>query len=492
MRDPVRWAAFRTALRRRGMPEAYAARCERELTEHLEDLRAEAIADGMSVPRADQHATEVIGDLNRLANNLSAAMKQGTWWGRHPIIGFAVLPVVCFTSALLALLFLGAILGHFAGWWGARETLGDTGREWLVAAVRTAYYGLLFAIPLGFGLLAHRCGCDVRTALWTTGALMLHGLGHQLVFGYSASGHPVGLRWAYAWHWDAVAVLLPWIGFGVVWLFSRPTLSRLGGVAALGLVLGGQTGRAAETLPEPAEVTAKLLARARSIARTVASPKYCYQKRSLVEELNGAGQVVKSTEKLFDVTLIAGVPFSRLVKIQGRQLTSEELKKEDAREEAFRQKLTSVNLKRMARNKETWLTPALLDKFQFTVEERLAYQGRKTLRLKFQPKPGGAPEKSIQDRVLNRLAGTIWLDEADSEIVKGSVHLSESVNVGMLGIIGSLSQVELTLDRERLADGVWVNRKHLILIQGRKLFTSMRYRTTEESSGFHKAESVKS
>lgn len=492
MRNSVSLEAFRAALRRHGMPAAHASRCERELADHLEDLRAEAIANGMSETEAAEHARGVIGDLDRLAEDLSAAMKQGTWWGRHPIIGFALLPVVCFTGALLALLFWGAILGHFAGWWGARETLGDSGREWLVAAIRTAYYSLLFAVPLAFGRLAHRRRCGTRTVLWTAGALMLHSLAHQLVFAYSASGRPVGLRWTYAWHCDAAALLLPWAGMGVSWLSLRPGVWKHGGAFVLCWVLGLQMGWAGESLPDSAEVTSKIVQRARAVARSQGNPPYSYQKRSLVEELDAAGQVVKATEKTYEVTLIAGVPFSRLVKIQGRQLTPEELKKEDAREEAFRQKLTAVNLKHLARKKETWLTPALVGKFQFTVQERLHYQGRKTLRLEFQPKPGGLPAKTLQDRVLNRLAGTLWLDEEDAEIVKGSVHLSESVNVGM-GIIGSLSQLELILERQRMTDGVWVNTKHSILIQGRKLFSAMRYKTTEESSGFRKSEpSIKS
>ena len=359
--------------------------------------------------------------------------------------------------------------------------------------MRNSVYGLLFAIPLAFGRLAHRCVCGTRTVLWTVGALMLHSLAHQLVFAYSASGQPVGLRWTYAWHWDAAALLLPWAGMGVGWLSLRPGVWKHGGGFALCWVLGLQMGWAGESLPNSAEVTTKIVQRARAVARSQGNPPYCYQKRSLVEELDAAGQVVNSTEKTYDVTLIAGVPFSRLVKIQGRELALEELRKEDAREEAFRQKLTAVNLKRMARKKETWLTPALVDKFQFSVQERLEYRGRQTLRLHFQPKPGPRPEKTLQDRVLNRLAGTIWLDEEDAEIVKGSVHLNENVHVGLGGIIGSLSQLELNLERQRMTDGVWVNTKHCLLIQGRKLFSAMRYRTTEESSGFRQSDpSIKS
>jgi len=124
------------------------------------------------------------------------------------------------------------------------------------------------------------------------------------------------------------------------------------------------------------------------------------------------------------------------VKIQGRQLRPEELKKEDEREQRFRQKITSLDFKHMASKKETWLTPALMDKFQFKVHEKLACQGRKTLALVFQPKADKLPAKTIQDKVINCLTGTVWVDEEDSEMVQCSVHLSEPVYVGLFGIIG--------------------------------------------------------
>ena len=60
------------------------------------------------------------------------------------------------------------------------------------------------------------------------------------------------------------------------------------------------------------------------------------------ERLDAAGHVLKSEEKTYLVTLIADVPFNRLVKIKGRELSSEELRREDAREEKFRQKIRFV------------------------------------------------------------------------------------------------------------------------------------------------------
>ena len=53
-------------------------------------------------------------------------------------------------------------------------------------------------------------------------------------------------------------------------------------------------------------------------------------------------------------------------------------------------------------------------------------------------------------------------------------------------MIGSLKQFDLTLQRERLPDQVWVDRKQTLVLAGRKVFSAMHHRTVKESSNFRK------
>jgi hypothetical protein len=237
-------------------------------------------------------------------------------------------------------------------------------------------------------------------------------------------------------------------------------------------------------LPPAAEILSRFVKRAQDVARQTEKNPYQYEKRSLMEELDPQDQVIKTTEKTYRVRLIAGLPFSRLVKIQGRALSPSELQKEDQREQAFRQKVSALNFKKMADNKETWLTPQLLDRFEFTVKERVRFNERNTLVLNFRPKSGKLPVQSMQDQIMNRLAGQVWIDEEEAEAAYLTVHLSETVSLGFLGVLASLKRCDLVFERKRMPDGVWVNTKHTMLILGRKLFSSMSYRITEESRDF--------
>jgi hypothetical protein len=247
-------------------------------------------------------------------------------------------------------------------------------------------------------------------------------------------------------------------------------------------------GRAAEPLPGAAEVTQRMIERSQAVARAAQGPQYTYEKRSSLERLDAAGRPLTSEEKIYEVTLIAGLPFNQLVKIQGRELSPEELSREEARQERFRRRFVSADAKEVAARKEGLVTPELLGRYQFAVEKRVALSNRPTLLLTFKPKEGNLPSAAIQDRVLNRMAGRLWIDEADADIARIKAGLVEPMSLGWFGFLGSLSKCDLSLERQRMPDGVWINTKQALLIHCRKLTAAMRFRTTEECSGFRKVE----
>jgi hypothetical protein len=229
----------------------------------------------------------------------------------------------------------------------------------------------------------------------------------------------------------------------------------------------------------------KVIQRSQEIARTAEADKYRYEKRSVEEELDTVGKPTKTTEEIYDVIPIRGVPFERLVKVKGRDLTEKEAKEQDRKEEEFRKNVTEHDPGRASSTNSDVLNKELIDRFVFHVEGRSNFLTRPVLILSFQPKPS-APEKKIADKVLKRLAGTLWIDEEESEIAQLKLGLTADLSLGLFGMIGSLKQFDLTLERARLPDGVWVDRKQTLVLGGRKIFSSMHYRTVEESSNFRK------
>jgi len=238
-------------------------------------------------------------------------------------------------------------------------------------------------------------------------------------------------------------------------------------------------------LPSATNVLNRVIDRASHLARDGNDEKYSYAKRTLTQELNSQGEVIQSTEKKYEVLLVRGWPFARLVQIQGQQLSEADIRKEDEREQQFRSKLEGRDLKKMREKKEAWIKPELLARFNFKVVSNAVYANRQTWVLEFKPK-AGAPDNTVQDRIYNRIAGILWIDQEDAEIARVEAHLNKDLSLGWLGMLGSLKTCDLTLERQRMPEGVWVNAKQILLLVGRKLFSTMRYRAAEESSGFQR------
>ena len=245
------------------------------------------------------------------------------------------------------------------------------------------------------------------------------------------------------------------------------------------------TARAAEKLPAASNVLARVLARGELVAHAPQTNHYTYEKRTVMAELDDQERVTKSTEKLFRVVLIGGLPFPHLVKVQGRELTAKELEKEDQRETAFRQRLTHVDLKKKAKRKEGLATQELVDRFDFKVTGREMIAGRATLVVTFAAR-AGAPDKTMEDKVFQHVSGTVWVDEEEAEVTKLDAGVRGPIPLGWFGAIGSLHKFQATMERSRMPDGVWVNLKSNFLVVARKFFSTIRTRTTEESSGFRK------
>lgn len=244
----------------------------------------------------------------------------------------------------------------------------------------------------------------------------------------------------------------------------------------------------AESLPAVDSVLQRMIARFSAVASNTNSPYYTFEKRSVVEELDGHGKAVNSEERLYQVDLIAGFPFDRLLQIKGKPLTPDQLKQEQHRQEQLQKKISGIEVKKKVAHKEGWVTQQLLDRFTFEVQERVTMNNRSALVLGFHPRKDKQPAKTIQDKLLNQLAGTVWVDEVDADVAKLSVKLLGPISLGWLGIVGSLNSCEFEADRQLLPSDVWALSRQTLLLQGRMLVMRFAYRIKEEASGFKLAD----
>ena len=93
-----------------GCPLARVRRLVREMADHRDDLKQAALAEGLSERDAEARAQAQLGDPMVLAEDLMAALRRSSWWGRHCVVTFGLLPLLAFPILWLLLLVVELLL----------------------------------------------------------------------------------------------------------------------------------------------------------------------------------------------------------------------------------------------------------------------------------------------------------------------------------------------------------------------------------------------
>jgi hypothetical protein len=258
-------------------------------------------------------------------------------------------------------------------------------------------------------------------------------------------------------------------------------------VLAVTLIAGLKSGIASAT-PAPLsadEIIQKVLARTESSATHLAQPDYRYTKQTVTEEIDSKGRLKEHKEKLYEVMVESGLSNLKLLQINGQALSTAELKKQEEKDAAERQKMTDGRPGKKGDERENFLTAELVEKYKFKLLGEKTLNGRTAYLLAFEPKRTDLPVRKLTDRFLNQIAGTIWVDAEEFEIGRVEVRLNSEVALWG-GIVGTLRQCNFTLERTRLPDGAWFNSFSHGFFEGRKLLEPMVIRTRSQSTNFRR------
>jgi hypothetical protein len=165
-----------------GCPAKAVRRIVRETAEHYVDLQRAAQAQDMTPQDARELASEQLGDPLQLAEWHIMRLRNISWCGRHPIMGFGALPLLITPFIVLGLPLFGVIVLGLIRLGVHYLHLGGGIEVYLVTKqIFTAWVGYMVALvslPIYFCWLARRCSLDFK---WTLMACMWNSLDILLV-----------------------------------------------------------------------------------------------------------------------------------------------------------------------------------------------------------------------------------------------------------------------------------------------------------------------
>lgn len=186
-------------------------------------------------------------------------------------------------------------------------------------------------------------------------------------------------------------------------------------------------------------------------------------------KLDGDGRVKSSETKVYEVTPIGDNTVERLISVNGKELSASELEKEDKRvqkevEEIVkrREKEEQKKEQREARGEKAndkdddGIT--ILDFLrisEITSVRREMFRGHEVIAFDFEPRKGFKAKNRAED-IINKLAGTIWVDEAAQQIARLEARLTDSFKIGggMLASIGS--STAFAFEQEKVDGELWL------------------------------------
>lgn len=190
--------------------------------------------------------------------------------------------------------------------------------------------------------------------------------------------------------------------------------------------------------------------------------EYTYHVHVEQQRLRKDGSVRETEVTDSESLTLGGVRVNRVVARNGKPLDAgeqakenERLDKEVAKAKERRAKAAADGQKTDPRG-DTLITAArLLELGSFTNERRTDYAGRPTIVLDYTGDPR-AKTRSSAEAVVKDLVGTVWIDEADSVLVRGEGHFLNDFKIGGGLIADVRKDSNFNFEARRVNDSVWL------------------------------------
>ena len=207
-----------------------------------------------------------------------------------------------------------------------------------------------------------------------------------------------------------------------------------------------------------------------------ASRDYTFVQRDDVRMLDGSGKTKSHSLKTYDVTLMEGSPYKRLVARNDQPLSAEEQRDEDARlnynsdqrkrESAAQKQQRIAEWERKRREQRDHLReiPDAFD-FKFVGEETI--EGRPAWVIEGTPHPGYKPKSSLAS-YFTKIKGRCWITKDSPHFAKLEFDTLDTIAIGAF-VVRLKKGGHILVEQTRLSDDLWLP-KHVTVKASARLF----------------------
>lgn len=234
-------------------------------------------------------------------------------------------------------------------------------------------------------------------------------------------------------------------------------------------------------LPEGNAYVRGLLQRQKQAEDTL--DQYTYDVLAIKEDLDDRGAVRKRATETFESFHVKGRRVQRKVAENGRPLSPGDQAREDRR---VQEQAEAVRAGRVVTEQSRVRLSLVMERYDFRSLRREDMSGRPTLVLEFAPRPG---KRDLEgDNVMRQLAGTLWIDEADQQVVRAELRNLGAIKIAA-GLGARIASLETTVAFHKVDAAVWFPSMEETVATGRVLLIKgFRTRFRREYSRFRRFE----
>lgn len=249
--------------------------------------------------------------------------------------------------------------------------------------------------------------------------------------------------------------------------------------------------KAAKEGPGPDAATIVQRSIAVNTADWKAQPQYSHEEHNTKTKIDSGGDAKSTISKRYEVTMIEGSPYSRLIGIDNEPLTAAQAQQErDKLNREIRRRRNESPVQRSARiakyqgdrSEEHLLMQQMVDAFHFRLNREEQIDGIDCYLLDAIPNPDYSPpvEKA---RVLLGMKGHLWIDKAEYHWVKVQAEVIKPVQFGLfIAQVKPGTKFEL---EQAPVGGVWLPKRFMESVNASIFgFYGMRSRQEEHYSNY--------